>query len=686
MCCRNWRACLRWGASCAALIGVGVALYATLPPSPRFALRADMPDGITPLTISADGSVVVARRYKCDADEVVTELGPFKSWHTFTGEERGEYFVGLTGAFGARGRDDLDARGFDGADFTNFVVSPDRGYCAFVHRDGLALVDWRTGRQWPRVVAWSFPEYASAEALAVYRLLQRPYQPEAGEAKLKDALQELSDGLGGKLKIVMDRKALAEGGIAVDDIDTRLPNISSPLAVVVLRLALANADSNLDYLIRGDHVEITTRKRTSERRFWPPVFSPRGSYVAFVEGGREHGKLHVIECAAGRLVATLAVDATACEDVGFTPDDAFLCFFAPGRSEPTFTVWDLKGERAARTFDGIKSHSIRAFAPDGENVLVGDELLNVRTGSRRPMPSADFSYGDTFSPDGRTLVREGREKLLVCDVATGKLRGEIEHGWLRTPLMISADSQVLVCGPTYRKQEFTAWSLGNYKRLWPPPEPQPPAQEGNGGVVQEVFEGGGLMGPAEMSPRFTPDNRFLVKREEHRIEMLDPATGAVQASLDMGTHAKDPAILAFTPDGRWTLSQWDFAEREPWPGEEWLGKWLPLRKAAGCLVVSETQSGRIRLRVDFPGRTAPTAVLSDDGRTLMTGMWRGDSGELACWDVPGRPSLWPVVGIPLGLGSVALLLRWWMKRRMPTRLALPSPPAAESHSGSAMPV
>lgn len=622
-----------------------------------------MPDGITPYTISADGSVVVARRYKCDADEVVTELGPFKSWHTFTGEERGEYFVGLTGAFGTRGRDDLDARGFDGADFTNFVVSPDRGYCAFVHRDGLALADWRTGRQWPRVVAWSFPEYASADALAVYRLLQRPYRPKATEVSLKDALQELSDGLGGKLKIAMNRAALGEAGIAAEEADIRLPDQPNLPAEVVLRLALANADSNLDYLIRGDHVEITTRKHTSERRFWLPVFSPRGSFLAFAEGGSEYGKLHVIECASGRLVATLAVDPEGCEDVGFTPDDAFLCFFAPGRTGPLFTVWDTKSEKAARSFEGIQRHRIGAFAPDSESVLMGDELLNVRTGSRRPMPSVDFSYGDKFSPDGKTLVREGRDKLSVCDVATGKLRGEIEHGWLRTPLMISADSQVLVCGPIYRKQEFTAWSLGNYKRLWPPPEPQPPAQEGNGGVVQEVFEGGGLMGPAEMSPRFTPDNRFLVKREEHRIDMLDPATGAVQASLDMGTHAKDPAILAFTPDGRWTLSQWDFAEREPWPGEEWLGKWLPLRKAAGCLVVSETQSGRIRLRVDFPGRAAPSAVLSDDGRTLMTGMWRGDSGELACWDVPGRPPLLLVVGIPLGLGSVAVVLRWWMQRR-----------------------
>jgi hypothetical protein len=217
--------------------------------------------------------------------------------------------------------------------------------------------------------------------------------------------------------------------------------------------------------------------------------------------------------------------------------------------------------------------------------------------------------------------------------------------------------------------ETLASDLQKGARVWPPPEPEPaPANNGE----MEVFERFGGVSRSEMSPRFTPDQRFLIERKENRINMLDPATGNVHASLVMARDAEDPAILGFTPDGQSMVSQWNYAERKPWFGEEWLSNWLPLRKSKGCIIVSEAATGNVKLRIEGRGMPASQAVLSADGRVLATSFEDGDTEVISCWDVPGRPSTSLVVGIPFALGCIALLVRWrWTRKRTAPQPALP---------------
>ncbi len=206
---KRWRPWLAWVGGCAILVGVGVALYATLPPEPRFVLRGEKHQQIVGVTLSADGNVLVTRAYECAADQVITDWGQLKSWDTRTGAERGVFFQGLNSAFELRGRDDLDERDYR---IDQLAYSTDRRYCALVHRGGLALADLHSGREWPQVVASTIGDYDCPESVAVYRLLRREIssKPPGDEIKIRAAIEHLSKVCGGGLKVVIDHEALAE--------------------------------------------------------------------------------------------------------------------------------------------------------------------------------------------------------------------------------------------------------------------------------------------------------------------------------------------------------------------------------------------------------------------------------------------------------------------------------------------
>jgi hypothetical protein len=61
--------------------------------------------------------------------------------------------------------------------------------------------------------------------------------------------------------------------------------------------------------------------------------------------------------------------------------------------------------------------------------------------------------------------------------------------------------------------------------------------------------------------------------------------------------------------------------------------------------------------------TLEETILCDDGHTLVTQHKEGDGYLLRCWDVPLGPPLDLVLGIPLGLGTLGLLIFFWHSRR-----------------------
>jgi hypothetical protein len=539
------------------------------------------------------------------------------------------------------------------------------------------------------------------------RVLQRTFDPTGLQqpVKLKVALDYISDKFGGQLPIRVNREAF-EAESDADALDPNEQEVSLPLipkklpTFHVLRVMAEQLGKGRGtYVVRRDFVEITTKKHGCEDQVALPVFCPRGSLVALAEGLSHPNKLHVVDCASGEQVASLSLHPEALEAFGFTPDGELLYFFAAEKEKPLFTVWSTRTKHVVRTFKEIGlpgQYDPFQFAPDGKTVLNhssnGVDLIDLHTGESRRFFDFAASRGvheETpepryflFSPDNRTLVGMALEAWFIWDIPGCKLRARRklanqEEVW--PPAFISADSRILITEDG--THGFKAWSLETGERLWPanPPTPvvieDPPNPAGVLDVQREVVGGLGMV-----YPRSTPDRRFLVVRKDGRIDLLDPATGALHARLSLGDRFDERSDIKFTPDGRWMLSRWHFRQdREPWFVEKWLGKWWPFYEPSGCVVVTDVATGRTALRLTDYGASYQ---LADDGRTLLS-VFAADGEKpavICCWDVPGRPARSLVVGIPLAVAGAALMLRWWLgRKRKPLPLRREPTPAPLLH-------
>jgi hypothetical protein len=384
-----------------------------------------------------------------------------------------------------------------------------------------------------------------------------------------------------------------------------------------------------------------------------------------------------VECASGERIATLTADHGACSDFAFTPDEEYLLFHAEGPQKSVFSMWSTKTRQIARTFPDIPV--TLQLAPDGNTLLAnldasGVDLLDLRTGQKRRLAGKLLGENNfIFTPDQLKLVRHTAGQLEVWDLPSATRRCTIalgERAGLWPELFISADSRVL-CAVLEDPKEFAAWSLESGARLWPPEPPAPPPQPPpvNGMVEVEEIVGGGLVPMDAFYPRFTPDHRFLIDRTHERIDVLDPATGQPRVRMRVGRSAR-PWLKGFTPDGRFMLTHWRYEdERKPWFGEEWLDSWWP--KSTGCLVVAEVATGKVQFHAEDYGNGFSRVILSEDGGTLLTSFTDGDVEVISCRDVPGRPSLLLVVGIPLALGVVGALIWWWLRRKSAARQPVP---------------
>src|SRR5262249_52474387 len=129
--------------------------------------------------------------------------------------------------------------------------------------------------------------------------------------------------------------------------------------------------------------------------------------------------------------------------------------------------WDVAtGQRYAQVEQQARLNwDPLALSPDGRTLAVVDHgnnvcLHEVPAGRRlHKLPYAGVApygadYPPAFAPDGRTLAASGPESLFVWDVATGRLRHEIQD--CRGPVAFSPDGQHLACGTRERIRLFEA--------------------------------------------------------------------------------------------------------------------------------------------------------------------------------------------------------------------------------------
>jgi hypothetical protein len=156
---------------------------------------------------------------------------------------------------------------------------------------------------------------------------------------------------------------------------------------------------------------------------------------------------------------------------------------------------------------------------------------------------------------------------------------------------------------------------------------------------------------------FSADSRtlFLYMCEDADLVAYDSETGAVRMRIPLPANLNPR--LRMTPDQRALLvHQTPGDRRESWIDRiPWMNRLLPTE--ADCVVVIDTNACRERFRLTGSG--ANSALLSDDGSTVVT----GHDGVLRCWDLNAwKPLHWPI-GVPAGLAVLALLWTGWRRRR-----------------------
>lgn len=170
----------------------------------------------------------------------------------------------------------------------------------------------------------------------------------------------------------------------------------------------------------------------SQAGFSSVAFAPDGR--ALVVGGLK-GEVWLLDAATGRVNEALAGHPVAVRTVTFAPDGASV---ASGGDDRSVRVWDIHSRRARLVLTGHTGFVQQVvYSPDGRclaSVDSGGELIlwDAATGA----VGARFSTGGplssaAFAPDGRTLALGGLGRVVLCELASRRIRSyAAAPGWL----------------------------------------------------------------------------------------------------------------------------------------------------------------------------------------------------------------------------------------------------------------
>jgi WD40 repeat protein len=305
----------------------------------------------------------------------------------------------------------------------------------------------------------------------------------------------------------------------------------------------------------------------------------------------------------GRLVRELA-------------EPFFISGFALAPDGKQFAIAGYAGSKfkqpvsEIRVYDLASGKVVRSFARDG----------------------SQFRTNPAFSPDGKRLFSLGRDGILrVEDIATGKelLRKSFPENRIGGEMCVSTDGKYLaiMSGPNARELFLWDWQADAPRKLKGPEYgARGPSFSAHGKLLAAVdgvsgslyvwqVPSGGLLyrqAPSDEgyaysgTPAFTPDGKSLALflsrhngRTGGKIQLLDPATGGVQATFGSGGGS-----LAISPDSkRLAISYgvgvriWDLESRQEVGGNDAAHSSYPSRIAVsptGIVVTAgDDQSVRI---------------------------------------------------------------------------------------------
>jgi hypothetical protein len=403
------------------------------------------------------------------------------------------------------------------------------------------------------------------------------------------------------------------------------------------------------------------------------LFSLDSEILAVQDRG---GDIVLIETASGRLLDRLSGEEDNQDPFwGFTAGGAYLAYPASDKKTSSVGFWNTRTRRREVVLD--PDNMFVSISPDGKSLLTA-QASYLETDDRY---FHIFNLWD-FDPPRKTP----RAKLAA------------KTGWHRfSGNAFSADSKWLATWDGGGEQpgivEF--WNVQNGQRIAESPDLGTVyggawTPDGSHFAISTMFMTGGVWtgkrwknqeervklalfdlnrkgiaweqiwyrDSMSTHPTFSPSGNALAVYAENRIRFLDPTTGRVRAD------ARAPEAAAgattnhdVTPDKR-RLVYREIGNTRSKPN--WIDEalaWVRLRPLPAehrdwdLVTVFDMETAQELVHLEYTRHTeAP--LLSDDGSTLVT----FHQDHVAIWDVPGRPPLRWVVGLPVGLWIASCLI------------------------------
>jgi hypothetical protein len=216
--------------------------------------------------------------------------------------------------------------------------------------------------------------------------------------------------------------------------------------------------------------------------------------------------------------------------------------------------------------------------------------------------------------------------------------------------------------------------LGLVLNDWLPPQPRCVIPFSGHVSVDYISDDGGMI----------LATNFIKGVQESRV--WDTNSGANLGDLDLvplHTQEPEPRIISYVLGYHGSVAKGDFETTRDWrfvsvrepagPSyfQKLLGAWWPWNSNPDDkrVTVFESVFDSRRIVGQLHGRYG-NGYLSNDGRTMITPCLESNGSlSLRCWDLPLRPPLRLVAGIPLGIGLLIVLAGWWRGRRRARMLA-----------------